>query len=222
MMAPRPRRHLRHLDRASGGRARPAGLGRAEKGRGMALVARSRRFAVVSDDASLSPEAARRLERRLRRDGGAPRLARRRTAAPERPIAIPGAVGELIDKITILEIKSRRIVDDRQGRATCAGNSGCSNDSLRRRGARPSRSRRAEGRPRRGQRAALGRRGRNPPVRKERRVRRTIRRARPLRLCDQRSPRRDQARHQPLVQFGDRRGKVLRLSDGGRRALNRG
>ena len=38
--------------------------------------------------------------------------------APERLIAIPGAVGELIDKITILEIKLRRIVDDRQSHAT--------------------------------------------------------------------------------------------------------
>ncbi len=80
--APRPRRHLRHRDRPSGGRARPAGVGRPEKGRGMAVAARSRRFAMVSDDAAVSPEAARRLERRFRSDGRAPRLARRGSAAP--------------------------------------------------------------------------------------------------------------------------------------------
>ena len=51
----------------------------------------------------------------------------------ERLIAIPGAVGELIDKITILEIKLRRIVDDRKAR-NVSRELGLLEDSLRRAG----------------------------------------------------------------------------------------
>src|SRR5260370_12018915 len=38
-------------------------------------------------------------------------LARSRTRSPAGPVLIPAAVGELIDKIAILEIKSERIAD---------------------------------------------------------------------------------------------------------------
>ncbi len=50
------------------------------------------------------------MERRLRRDGGRARHACR-VGGAGRTIDIPGAVGELIDKIAILKIKERRIDD---------------------------------------------------------------------------------------------------------------
>ena len=54
-----------------------AGLGRVEERRGMALADRTRRFAVVPDDAPLSSVAPRRLGRRVRRHGARSRRARR-------------------------------------------------------------------------------------------------------------------------------------------------
>ena len=50
---PRPDRHLRHLGRASGGRARAAGAGGAPRGRRLAMAAGTRRHAVVSDHAAV-------------------------------------------------------------------------------------------------------------------------------------------------------------------------
>ena len=67
----------------------------------MALAARSRRFALVSDDAPVSPDAARVWD-----EAFAAMAAELRTIAPSlaagRTIDIPGAVGRLIDKIAIL------------------------------------------------------------------------------------------------------------------------
>ena len=83
MTCTRSHRHLRHLDRPSGGGSGRAGLGRVEERRGMALVDRTRRFALVPDDAPLSSVAAGRLARRVRRHGArsSPRSPR---AAPRR------------------------------------------------------------------------------------------------------------------------------------------
>ena len=110
MARARPRRDLRHFGRPSCRRAGASDLGRAEAGRRMALAARPRRFALVPDHAAVPPDAARRLERRLRRDGGRTQGARP-VGGAGRTIDIPGAVGELIDKIAILRIKARRIDD---------------------------------------------------------------------------------------------------------------
>ena len=80
---PRSRRHLRHFDRPSRRGSRCSGLGRVEERRGMALADRTRRFALVSDHASLSSVAPRRLARRVRGHGARTRpLSKRR--APRR------------------------------------------------------------------------------------------------------------------------------------------
>ena len=214
--ASRSRRHLRHFGRPSRRRARPADLGRPEEGRGMALAARSRRFAVVSDDALFPSERSAAIWSGVfAAMAGRARLARSGSGGAGRPIDIPGAVGELIDKIAILKIKSRRIDGRRQVRATCAANSRCSNKACGRPRLDHRRSRRPEA-----DLAAVNERlwDVEDEIRlceKNGRFRRTVRRARALRLCDQRSARGDQARDQPPVQFGDRRGKVLRLIDGG-------
>ena len=52
---------VRHFDRASRRGSRCSGLGRVEERRGMALAERTLRFALVSDHASLSSVAPRRL-----------------------------------------------------------------------------------------------------------------------------------------------------------------
>ena len=99
-----------------------------------------------------------------------------------RTIDIPGAVGELIDKIAILKIKERRI-DDPEKVANVRRELALLDGEARRGGARPRRPRAARGRTRRGQRKAVGRRGRDPPVREGGRFRRTVRRAGARRLC---------------------------------------
>ena len=67
--ASRSDRHLRYVDRPCRGRARPADLDRAEACAGMALDARRRDDALVSDRAPVPSEDARRLGRRVRGDG---------------------------------------------------------------------------------------------------------------------------------------------------------
>ncbi len=62
--------HVRHDDRASCRCARCADLGRTHLRRRLALAGRSRRFALVSDDAAFPPGAGGRLGWRVRADRG--------------------------------------------------------------------------------------------------------------------------------------------------------
>ena len=67
--APGPRRLLRHFGRPSRGRFGASGMDRAQVRRGVAVDARPRQFAMVSDGAAVPPKTRRRLGRRVRRDG---------------------------------------------------------------------------------------------------------------------------------------------------------
>ena len=118
--------------------------------------------------------AARRLERRVRRDGARCRRIARGRGAP-RMIVTPCSIGELIDKITILRLKTERIADDSQARNVRRE---LALLELRTRERLVGGRGRAAGRPPgRGQRAALGRRGRHPGLRAQRRLRTAFRRA---------------------------------------------
>ena len=74
--------HLRHVDRPSRRGSGAPGLGRFEERRRMAMDDRARRLALVPDDASLPPVAARRLARRV--DAMARELPRLPRPAPRR------------------------------------------------------------------------------------------------------------------------------------------
>ena len=108
---PRPVRHLGHGGGAPGRGAGGAGVGAAVDVGELAVDARARGQPVVSDDAALPPGDAARLAAGLRADGG--RAAGTGAGHDEGPVAvaIDVAPGELIDKLTILEIKAERIRD---------------------------------------------------------------------------------------------------------------
>ena len=113
------------------------------------------------DDADLPPAAVHGLGAGLRADGRRAAQGRARPRFRRRSVAIEAAPGELIDKITILEIKAERIGDPEKLRnvrteldALCDG-------------ARPDdsavgRARVADGRAARRQRGAVGHRRRDP------------------------------------------------------------
>ena len=119
---------------------------------------------------------------------------RQRTAGVPPVVTVEVSPGELLDKITILEIKSQRIVDPakrrnvaaelRAGSGAAAGAAGDGRAGRAGRGAAG------------GQRGAVADRGRHPPLRPGRRLRPALRRAGPLRLPHQRPPRRPEAARQ--------------------------
>ena len=86
-----------------------AGVGRFATCAGLALAARARGLSLVSVDAAVPPDATRRLGRRVRahrgcRGGPGGGM----TGDPRAPL-VPISWGELVDKITILEIKVERL-----------------------------------------------------------------------------------------------------------------
>ena len=102
-------------------------VSRPETASGLALDDAARRIALVSDHAAFPSEGAatngrlfsRRSQPRSKRafeprrpcDVESRRDCRGSVAAAVAPIAIPGAIGELVDKITILEIKESQVDD---------------------------------------------------------------------------------------------------------------
>ena len=85
-----------------------AGLDGARRAARLALGAARRRVPLVSEHAPLSPDRGRRLGRRVPADraGGGRTLLDSRCAVN---LSVPIGPGELVDKITILEIKSERL-----------------------------------------------------------------------------------------------------------------
>ena len=90
--------HVGYVGRAPRRRAGASGVGRLAACSRLAMAARGRGLPLVSDHAPVPPDAARRLGRGVRPHGG--------TAVTPR---VPVSWGELIDKITILEIKTERL-----------------------------------------------------------------------------------------------------------------
>ena len=107
---PRSVHHLRHGRGSSGRGAGGAGVDAAVDHARLAVDDPSRRQPVVPDDADLPPERAHGVGAGVRADGGrAAGAGARAVRTPSVTVAI--APGELIDKITILEIKAERITD---------------------------------------------------------------------------------------------------------------
>ncbi len=111
----RSRHHQRYRDPASRRSARTSALGPAAPVARLALAACRRHQPVLPDGAVVPAEDRRRLARRHGRGRRRParhgRCGSPARAAPGGEIAVPIAIGELIDKITILEIKSERIAE---------------------------------------------------------------------------------------------------------------
>ncbi len=113
-------------------------------------------------------------------------------AVPPGTALVPVSFGELVDKITILEIKSERI-DDASKLVKHPRRTRAARDRSRPFLRSAAASRRTEGGTAPDQRSAVGDRGSNPRLRAQQRFRRQVRRARSRRLPDQRPPVRRQA-----------------------------
>ena len=133
-----------------------------------------------------------------------------RRAAP-RLISTPCALGELIDKITILQDQGRA---DPRGRETgqYPPRTGAARTPRARGRSRGTVDRSAHRSPGRRQRPPVEHRGRHSGVRARGRLRAALRRARAIGLLRERCPRRAEARDQHPRQLGSGRGEELRLS----------